>query len=82
MTLSVLSSYQRVLGELQAAIGAVDVNGIILVGDFNADPNIGRLWLCLSDFVLIHLPEPCSQHVQLAGSCIVVDQCECILSWR
>jgi hypothetical protein len=43
--------YQRILGELQAALDAVDMNNLLCVGDYNADPNRGRLWPHLYDFV-------------------------------
>ena len=46
-----LCAYQRVLGELQAAIDMLDVNNIVCIGDFNADPNRGRVWPYLYDFI-------------------------------
>ena len=46
----ILTEYDQVLGELHASLNMVDTDNIICFGDFNADPNRGRLWPRLSDF--------------------------------
>ena len=43
--------YQQILGELEACINDLGSSNIICVGDYNADPNRGRLWGCLWEFV-------------------------------
>lgn len=47
----IIFSYEQILGEIQACIDNVDNNNIILLGDFNADPQRGRLWSHLYEFV-------------------------------
>ena len=43
--------YGQILGELQEAVEGLTAQQIVLLGDFNADPNRGRMWKCVQDFV-------------------------------
>ena len=44
--------YQQILGDLEAAIDSLNNRNILCVGDFNADPNRGRLWPFLNYFIV------------------------------
>ena len=44
--------YETALGELQCSIEDLYVNQVILMGDFNADPNRGNIWPYLNEFIL------------------------------
>ena len=46
-----LIEYRRVLGELQSSLDVLDDTSIILMGDYNADPNKGRFWPEIREFV-------------------------------
>ena len=50
-TNEIRGEYQQILGDLEASISAFNNHSVICVGDFNADPNRGRLWTLLNDFV-------------------------------
>ena len=47
----ICNEYQQILGELEACINDLGSSNIIYVGDYNADPNRGRLWGCVWEFV-------------------------------
>ena len=45
--------YQQILGDPEAAIiDSLNNRNILCVGDINADPNRGRLWPFLNDFIV------------------------------
>ena len=44
-------NYCQILRELEAAIVALNNSNILCVGDFNADPNRGRLWPLVDTFI-------------------------------
>ena len=46
-----LSSYQSILGELQMSLNALPGGHLLCVGDYNADPNKGRFWPYVNDFL-------------------------------
>ena len=50
-SLESLIEYRRVLGELQASLDGLNDTKVVLIGVYNADPNKGRFWPELSDFV-------------------------------
>ena len=47
-----LIEYQTTLGEFQANIDQLSCNNLIMVGDFNADPNKNRFWNILNEFIM------------------------------
>ena len=46
-----ICKYQQILGKSQQALESNNVPDIICLGDFNADPNRGRFWPFLQDFI-------------------------------
>jgi hypothetical protein len=46
----ILVEYSQILGELQASLDDLPTKNILCIGDFNADPSRGRLWLNVVDF--------------------------------
>lgn len=47
----IIFRYEQLLGEIQAVLDGNNISSFVLMGDFNADPNRGRLWPLLQDFV-------------------------------
>ena len=43
-------NYSFILAELQVVLDSINTNNLLCLGDFNADPNKGRLWPLLIDF--------------------------------
>ena len=43
-TFAALDEYRSMLANLEGIIQEQNINEVILVGDFNADPNKGRFW--------------------------------------
>ena len=50
-TVDALHDYRCMLAKIRAIVSENNVNSIIIVGDFNADPTKGRFWKELNDFV-------------------------------
>ena len=50
-SIEIKGNYCQILVELEAAIAALNNSIILCVGDFNADPNRGRLWPLVDTFV-------------------------------
>ena len=50
-TLDALDKYRQMLATLETVIREQNINNVIVIGDFNADPRKGRFWKELPDFV-------------------------------
>ena len=46
-----LFNYQIALAKLKVIVDEQNINNVLIVGDFNADPNKGRFWRELYDFM-------------------------------